>query len=594
MKHQAQTSGRNKFQSSNNSLTASVARRGAAGSDVSPAAKLRAARNKKPRASNANALANAALEALEGRELMSATIGVANGILTLQADPQTASRMIVRLSHEGQQVTATINGQDQSFDLKNLKGVQMTGSSKADVMRVDQRITLPTTLNGGAGNDRIYGGGGADHIDAGDGKDYVNGHAGNDNINGGNGNDTLVGDAGKDYLDGGAGNDSIYGRTGNDSIVGDVGIDTLWGGMGNDTLDGSAGADVINGQAGRNRILQGAKDRVHLRRGDVVVNTSNTNSTPPSVQTPQTPKTGGSNNGGSTNNPTTDPPPVIINNGGGNQNNGGSSQNSGQDNGNTNTSVTGQTADGTLANIQFIEATGMAGHSVHVNALGSTLGTGDALNAEYSWDFGDPGSRFNTLVGWTAGHIYDTPGTYTVTLTVSDSAGQTSTTTGTVTITADTRKVIYVDANGSDANTGASPSAAVKTVDRANELLTENSTILFHSGQSFDVSDTLSINHSNVTVGAYGSGKAPTLRKVTGTGSSIIMVQPGANDVLIEGIVFDSMWTIEKFGDGRVPARGIFDAGNNFAVRNCQFYNVDDAISTARTTGVIVQDNYFG
>src|SRR3954470_12387501 len=104
MKHQAQTSGRGKYQSSENSLNASIARRDPAGSGVSPAAKLRAARQKKPRASNPNAVANAALEVLEGRELMSASIGVANGILTLQADPQTSSRMLVRLSHEGQQV----------------------------------------------------------------------------------------------------------------------------------------------------------------------------------------------------------------------------------------------------------------------------------------------------------------------------------------------------------------------------------------------------------------------------------------------------------------------------------------------------------
>src|SRR4051812_26005211 len=121
MKHQAQTSGRGKYQSSKNSLTASVARRGPAGAGVSPAAKLRAAREKKPRPANPNAPIAGALEMLEGRELMSASIGVANGILTLQADPQTASRMIVRLSHEGQQVTASINGQEKSFDLKNLK-----------------------------------------------------------------------------------------------------------------------------------------------------------------------------------------------------------------------------------------------------------------------------------------------------------------------------------------------------------------------------------------------------------------------------------------------------------------------------------------
>ncbi|HEX8194179.1 MAG TPA: Ig-like domain-containing protein [Allosphingosinicella sp.] len=55
------------------------------------------------------------------------------------------------------------------------------------------------TLNGGAGDDFIFGD---------NGNDILNGNAGNDTIDGGNGSDTLRGGAGNDELDGGNGQDT--------------------------------------------------------------------------------------------------------------------------------------------------------------------------------------------------------------------------------------------------------------------------------------------------------------------------------------------------------------------------------------------------
>ncbi len=52
-----------------------------------------------------------------------------------------------------------------------------------------------------------------------------------------------------------------------------------------------------------------------------------------------------------------------------------------------------------------------AGESIHVDALATKLNAGDWLNGQFSWDFGDPGSRYNTMPGWNAGHIYEKPGT---------------------------------------------------------------------------------------------------------------------------------------------------------------------------------------
>ena len=64
-------------------------------------------------------------------------------------------------------------------------------------------------------------------------------------LNGGAGNDVLFGSSGKDALNGGAGNDVLYGRNGNDTLTGGLGDDILYGGAGDDTLSGGLGNDIF-------------------------------------------------------------------------------------------------------------------------------------------------------------------------------------------------------------------------------------------------------------------------------------------------------------------------------------------------------------
>ena len=92
-----------------------------------------------------------------------------------------------------------------------------------------------TVLNGGLGNDLLYGASGNDTLIGGDGNDRIYGRAGNDTLIGGDGNDSINGDDGNDTLIGGDGNDSINGGAGND---------VLTGGTGNDYLEGGAGSDI--------------------------------------------------------------------------------------------------------------------------------------------------------------------------------------------------------------------------------------------------------------------------------------------------------------------------------------------------------------
>jgi Ca2+-binding RTX toxin-like protein len=63
-------------------------------------------------------------------------------------------------------------------------------------------------------------------------------------LDGGAGNDTLYGNEGIDFLTGGAGNDILNGRYGRDFLYGGADNDTLYGGYGNDDLSGGTGNDT--------------------------------------------------------------------------------------------------------------------------------------------------------------------------------------------------------------------------------------------------------------------------------------------------------------------------------------------------------------
>lgn len=106
-------------------------------------------------------------------------------------------------------------------------------------------------LNGGIGNDQIYG---DLHMS------LISNYAGpiilgNDIINGGDGNDTIYGGTGSDIINGDNGNDLIYGNysnSGNDALTDDNVLSDKYytniinGGQGNDIIYGGEGKDIIN------------------------------------------------------------------------------------------------------------------------------------------------------------------------------------------------------------------------------------------------------------------------------------------------------------------------------------------------------------
>lgn len=219
---------------------------------------------------------------------------------------------------------------------------------------------------------------------------------------------------------------------------------------------------------------------------------------------------------------------------------------------------------------------GMAPFTVHVHALESGFGVGDQLSALIEWDFGDASGDYNTLVGFNAAHVYDSPGTYTVTLSITNEAGQKATATLPIVVTPDTRTRIYVSAAGNDANNGLSPATAIRTVSRAKELVQDNYAILFRRGDTFTLNSQMTLNHRNVVIGTYGSGARPTLRW-TGSHSgypAIIRSGGDTNGLHIEDLVFD-----DQFSPTPDSPRGIQPAGQNVTVRRCHFARLSYAMN---------------
>ncbi|KAB2927326.1 MAG: hypothetical protein F9K24_22725, partial [Leptonema illini] len=106
-------------------------------------------------------------------------------------------------------------------------------------------------LQGFRGHDRLEGGEGDDRL-AGWGEWLYSNPAFNDTgntLDGGPGNDSLWGAAGADWLIGGEGDDLVSGVLGRDILLGDGGNDVLAGGSDSDLLAGGEGQDILLGDS---------------------------------------------------------------------------------------------------------------------------------------------------------------------------------------------------------------------------------------------------------------------------------------------------------------------------------------------------------
>ncbi|MBI1312477.1 hypothetical protein GC176_14390 [bacterium] len=160
--------------------------------------------------------------------------------------------------------TAVLNGDDgdESISAEQFSGlVTINGGGGNDTL---YGAASGSVINGGSGNDSLYGAASGDVINGGDGNDVIVGFGGDDRIDGGAGNDNLVGGAGSDTLIGGDGDDHLHGQgSSGDVLSGGPDADLLDGGSGDDSLYGAASGDVINGGDGNDFIVGfGGDDRI--------------------------------------------------------------------------------------------------------------------------------------------------------------------------------------------------------------------------------------------------------------------------------------------------------------------------------------------
>jgi hypothetical protein len=210
-------------------------------------------------------------------------------------------------------------------------------------------------------------------------------------------------------------------------------------------------------------------------------------------------------------------------------------------------STTGSTSAITLSNVPS-RYTGVAPLSVYFNAAGTTATstTRPFHDLDYRWDFGDAagspvsgttwattgaragvGSR-NTAIGAQGAHVFESPGTYTVTLTATD---------GTNTVTNNCARIVVQDPEAvfagtnticistsgifTDCPAGATHVTTSNFASAINTYTASNRRLLFRRGETFTgaSSGILDVNGPGL-IGAYGTGAKPI---VNGPGTAPVI-----------------------------------------------------------------------
>ena len=186
-------------------------------------------------------------EPLESRTLFAATaVLAAGGVLTITGTPANDS-IFVTYQIAGDRINvfganSSIGQTPASFARTSVKSIRVSVGDGNDSVFLNSSLpALPTTVDGGNGNDNLASG------------------PGPATVTGGAGDDTITAGPSKDRLDGGDGADRLAGGAGDDTLLGGNGADGLVGGPGNDTLDGGLGADTFNGSEGTDTVTYASR-----------------------------------------------------------------------------------------------------------------------------------------------------------------------------------------------------------------------------------------------------------------------------------------------------------------------------------------------
>jgi hypothetical protein len=127
-------------------------------------------------------------------------------------------------------------------------------------------------------------------------------------------------------------------------------------------------------------------------------------------------------------------------------------------------------------------------------------GDGDYASYHYEWTFNDSydgmsptwatnGRSKDKAIGYVAAHVFESPGNYVVKLDVKTSSGQTRIYQQEISVQPFSGTTYYVSySDGSDSNSGLTPSTSFKTFAKAMSMLASDTRVLFKRGDSWSTS----------------------------------------------------------------------------------------------------------
>ena len=150
------------------------------------------------------------METLEDRSVP-ATAVLDSGILSV-IGTNAPDRIAINLDSITNQIVV-INGNQETarFNSADVNSIYLFGGAGNDSLQVSSQIIQPAVIDGGLGNDRVFGGGGGSTITGGIGANRMAGGTGNDNIVGQGDFDIIGSPSGVDSFTGGPGINRFFG-----------------------------------------------------------------------------------------------------------------------------------------------------------------------------------------------------------------------------------------------------------------------------------------------------------------------------------------------------------------------------------------------
>jgi Ca2+-binding RTX toxin-like protein len=217
------------------------------------------------------------VEALEGRRLF-ASVNLSLGVLTITGDSDGTPEDIWVARDSTNGVFVMIDGAQAPssttfFSNASISRIDVFGNGDGDGIYIESStgtghvygnadVNEVASIEGGTGDDTIWGGNLADTLKGGDGNDFLDGTDSADSMYGGAGTDSMEGGDGNDTMYGGGAEsdaDTMWGEDGGDIMYGGGGADSMRGGNNNDVITGDGGNDTIRGDDG-NDSMHGAAD----------------------------------------------------------------------------------------------------------------------------------------------------------------------------------------------------------------------------------------------------------------------------------------------------------------------------------------------